>query len=184
MGGLSIGPIFWVLATLAGAAAVAYGLYFLRRPPSFVRALVKTLFMGATAAELVSAQAPFPLVIAIVCSALGDFFLAFKTKWTLPFGILAFLLAQLVYVMMFGAIWFFSGDNAPLWPRYAAMIGIGLLLFSFLIWFWRTAEFKRAPISGTLAIATLAALGVSLPIFVVGGLMFVGGDADSRATKP
>ncbi|MCX7359562.1 MAG: lysoplasmalogenase family protein [Alphaproteobacteria bacterium] len=180
MGGISIGPIFWALAALGGAAALAYGLHFLKRPPSLVRALIKTLFMGAAAAALISAHAPFPLIVAIICSALGDFFLAFKAKWTLPLGILAFLLAQLVYVVMFGAIWFFSGDNAPLWPRYAAMVGIGVFLVSFLIWFWRTPEFKRAPISGGLTVAALVALGVSLPILIVATLMVVNGEADSR----
>lgn len=180
MGGIAIGPIFWALTALSGAAALAYGLYFLKRPPSFVRALVKTLFMGATAAALVSAHAPFPLVVAIVLSALGDFFLAFKAKWTLPFGILAFLLAQLVFVVMFGAIWFFSGDNSPLWPRYAAMVGIGLFLLSFLIWFWRTAEFKQAPISSALTITALVAFGLLLPILIVATLMFVNGEADTR----
>ncbi len=180
MGAIAIGPVFWALAALGGAAAAAYGLYFLKRPPSFVRALVKTLFMGAMAAALISAHAPFPLILAIVCSALGDFFLAFKAKWTLPLGILAFLLAQLVYVVLFGAMWFFSGDNAPLWPRYAAMVGIGVFLVSFLVWFWRTDEFKRAPISSGLTIAALVALGVSLPILIVATLMFVNGEADSR----
>lgn len=180
MGAIAIGPIFWALAALGGVAAVAYGLYFLNRPPSFLRALIKTPFMGATAAALISAHAPFPLILAIICSALGDFFLAFKAKWTLPLGILAFLLAQLIYVVMFGAMWFFSGDNAPLWPRYAAMVGIAVFLVSFLIWFWRTEEFKRAPISSGLAIAALVALGVSLPILIVATLMFVNSDGDSR----
>lgn len=180
MGGIAIGPIFWALAALAAAAAAAYGLFFLRKPPSFARALVKTLFMAAAVAALWNAHAPFPLLIAIVCSALGDFFLAFKAKWTLPLGILSFLLAQLVYVLMFGAIWFFSGDNAPLWPRYAAMLGIGLLLIAFLIWFWRTDEFRCAPVSSALTISVLIALGVSLPVLVVSGLMYANGEPDSR----
>ncbi|MCA8886392.1 MAG: hypothetical protein KDA35_07195, partial [Hyphomonadaceae bacterium] len=180
VGAISIGPVFWALAALSALAALAYGLYFLGRPPTFVRALVKTLFMGATAAALITAHAPFPLTVAIICSALGDFFLAFKSKWTLPLGIFAFLLAQLVYVVIFGAMWFFSGDNEPLWPRYAAMVAIGVLLVSFLVWFWRTDEFKRAPIGSTLSVVTLLALGVSLPVLVVSLLMYVNGDAASR----
>lgn len=181
MGTIAIGPTFWALCTVALAAAAAYGVYFLARPPSLVRALVKTLFMGAIAAALISASAPFPLIVAIIFAALGDFFLAFKTKWTLPLGILAFLLAQLVYVLLFGAMWFFSGDNAPLWPRYGAMIAIGALLLSFLIWFWRIEAFKRAPLSGTLTVASLVAFGVLLPIFIVGGIMYLNSDASSRA---
>lgn len=180
MGGMTIGPIFWALSALGAAAAVAHGLCFLRRPSSVLRALVKTLFMGGAAAALWSAHAPLPLVIAIVCSALGDFFLAFKAKWTLPLGILSFLLAQLVYVLMFGAIWFFSGDNAPLWPRYAAMAAIGFVLIGFLVWFWRTDEFRRAPVLSALTVGALIALGVSLPILIVSGLMYVNGELDSR----
>jgi uncharacterized membrane protein YhhN len=134
MGAVAIGPGFWALMALAAAAAAAYGLYFLQRPPSFVRALVKTAFMGAAAGALVSAGAPFPLVAAIVFSAIGDFFLAFKSKWTLPFGILAFLVAQLTYVLIFTAIWFFSGDNSPLLPRYLAMGAVIVTAILFLVW--------------------------------------------------
>ncbi|MGQ0532988.1 MAG: lysoplasmalogenase family protein, partial [Caulobacteraceae bacterium] len=125
---------FWALAAPGIAAAVAYGAYFLRRPPSLVRALVKTLFMAAFAAALISAKAPPPFVLAILLSALGDFFLAFDKKWILPFGILSFLLAQLLYVLMFTAIWFFSGDNAPLLPRYIAMGAVIVTAIVFLVW--------------------------------------------------
>ncbi len=181
MGTMAIGPSFWVLVAVALAAAVAYGGYFLGRPPRVLRALVKTLFMGATATALISAQAPFPLVAAIALSALGDLFLAFKTKWTLPLGILAFLLAQLVYVLLFSAIWFFSGDNAPLWPRYAAMVAIGVLLFGFLAWFWRIEEFHRAPIGSSLAVTALILFGALLPIFIISATMYLNGAPSDRA---
>lgn len=180
MGAIAIGPIFWALCAVGAAAAVAYGAYFVRRPPSFLRALIKTLFMAATAGALFSAHAPFPLIVAIICAALGDFFLAFKAKWTLPLGILAFLLSQLVYVLMFGAIWFFSGDNSPLWPRYAATTAIGVLVVGFMVWFWRTDEFRRAPFSSAITVATLTLLGLSLPVLIVSGLMYFNGEADSR----
>ncbi len=180
MGTIAIGPTFWALSVLALAAAVAYGAYFLARPPSLVRALVKTTFMGATVGALVSAGAPFPLIAAAFFSALGDFFLAFKTKWTLPLGIIAFLLAQLVYALLFAAIWFFSGDNSPLWPRYAAMIAIAALLISFLIWFWSTEEFKRAPVSNGLTIAALIGFGVTLPACIIFSLMYLSADVDAR----
>ena len=179
MGTIAIGPTFWALGALACAAAVAYGAYFLAQPPSFVRALVKTTFMGAMAGALISAGAPVPLIGAAFFSALGDLFLAFKAKWTLPFGILAFLLAQLTYVLMFGAIWFFSGDNAPLWPRYLAMAAIALFLLAFLVWFWRTDEFKRAPMSGALSVAALIAVGMLLPLYVIASMMALNGDPES-----
>jgi uncharacterized membrane protein YhhN len=134
MGAMEFGAAFWALAALGVAAAVAYGGYFLRRPPSFVRAAVKTVFMAAFGAALIVAQAPPPLILAIIISALGDFFLAFDKKWILPFGILSFLLAQLLYVVIFTGIWFFSGDNSPLLPRYIAMALVIATAIAFLIW--------------------------------------------------
>lgn len=147
MGAMAIGPVFWALCALAAAAAAAYGLYYLHRPPTILRAIVKTAFMGTTAGALVNAGAPFPLIVAILCSAAGDFFLAFKSKWTLPLGILSFLLAQLVYVLVFTAIWFFSGDNSPLLPRYIAMGAVIATAIGFLIW--------MAPKLGWMAIAVV-----------------------------
>lgn len=179
MGTIAIGPTFWALCALAFAAAVAYGGYFPARPPSVARALVKTTFMGATVGALISAGAPFPLIAAAFFSALGDLFLAFKAKWTLPLGILAFLLAQLTYVLMFGAIWFFSGDNAPLWPRYLAMAAIFVFLLAFLVWFWRTDDFKRTPFSGALTVALLIVVGALLPVYVVASLMALNSDPES-----
>jgi len=134
MAALTLGPAFWICAALGIAAAIAYGAYFLRRPPSWTRALVKTAFLGFFTAALISAGAPFPLIVAIVASAFGDFFLAFDKKWTLPLGILSFLIAQLAYVLIFFFIWFFSGDNSPLWPRYLGMAAVIATSLAFLIW--------------------------------------------------
>jgi uncharacterized membrane protein YhhN len=74
------------------------------------------------------------LILAVIASAFGDFFLAFDKKWLLPFGILSFLIAQLLYVLIFGAVWFFSGDNSPLLPRYGAMALVIATAVGFLIW--------------------------------------------------
>jgi len=134
VGTLTLGPAFWALGALGLAAAIAYGIFYLQRPPSLPRALVKTAFLGFIAAALINAGAPFPLVFALIASAFGDFFLAFGKKWLLPFGILSFLIAQLTYVLMFAAIWFFSGDNSPLWPRYLAMAAVIATSIGFLIW--------------------------------------------------
>lgn len=155
MGALSLGPIFWVLCGLGVAAAAAYGGYFLERPKTLLRAAVKTAFMAAFAGALVSAGAPMPLVLAVAASAFGDFFLAFDKKWLLPFGILSFLIAQLLYVIIFGAIWFFSGDNSPLLPRYIAMGAVIATAIGFLIW--------MAPKLGWMALAVVPyALAITL----------------------
>lgn len=165
MGDLTLGVGFWALAALGLVAAVVYGVYFLRRPPSFLRAFAKTGFMGAFAGALILAQAPPPLVLAILFSAAGDFFLAFDKKWVLPLGILAFLGTQLLYTLMFGAIWFFSGDNSPLWPRYGAMVLVIATSLGFLVWFWRS-DLRGRAFSGVLTIAALFSSGLLLPYYL------------------
>ncbi len=157
-------PTFWALIALGLVAATAYGLYYLQRPPSMARALVKTVFMGAPALAFALAGTPFPLVAAIAASALGDFFLAFDKKWTLPFGILSFLIAQFFYFVIFAAIWFFSGDNSPLWPRYVAMGAIFVTAAGFLIWMAPKLKWMAlGVVPYALAIAAMAAMAMWLP---------------------
>lgn len=131
---MTFGLAFWALAGVGAAAAAIYGLFYLNRPPSLMRIATKTLFMSAISAALIVAEAPAPLVLAVIASAFGDFFLAFDKRWLLPFGILSFLVAQLLYIVIFLALWFFSGDNAPLLPRYVAMGALVATALGFLIW--------------------------------------------------
>lgn len=178
---MDLSPVFWALAALGLAAAAAYGFYFLRAPPSWLRAGVKTLALGAPAVGFIIAGAPFPLVLALVASALGDFFLAFDKKWVLPFGILSFLIAQLVYFVIFAAIWFFSGDNSPLWPRYVAMGVLIATTLGFLIWMapklgWMA--FGVVPYS--IAITAMVVMAMWLPWIgwpaMLGAMLFVVSD--------
>jgi uncharacterized membrane protein YhhN len=178
---MNLGPTFWALAALGLAAAAAYGLYFLRRPPSWLRAGVKTLAIGAPAAGFIAAGAPFPLVLALVASALGDFFLAFDKKWLLPLGILSFLLAQLVYFVIFAAIWFFSGDNSPLWPRYLAMGVVVATSAGFLVWMApKLGVMAFGVVPYAIAISAMACMAMWLPWdgwpAMLGAALFVASD--------
>ena len=132
--GLDLGAGFWVLTVLGAVAAVVYGIRYLHAAPSLSRAVIKTAFLASwTAAFLVAGAHPL-LLIALGASALGDFLLAFDKKWILPLGILSFLLAQLAYFVIFFFTWIFSGDNAPLWPRYLAMCLVIATSLGFLVW--------------------------------------------------
>lgn len=159
-----MGPAFFALASLGAAAAIAYGAVFLHRPESLVRALVKTLFMGAlTVAFALTGTHPL-LLIALAASALGDFLLAFKARWVLPFGILSFLIAQLAYLLIFTALWFFSGDNSPLWPRYIAMGAIVLATLGFLVWLApRLGWMALGVVPYAIAITAMASMAMWLP---------------------
>jgi uncharacterized membrane protein YhhN len=181
MGAMEFGAAFWALAALGVAAAVAYGGYFLRRPPSFLRAAVKTAFMAAFAGALILARAPPPLIFAIMLSALGDFFLAFDKKWILPFGILSFLLAQLLYVVIFLALWFFSGDNSPLLPRYIAMGAVIATAIAFLIWMApKLGWMALGVVPYAIAITGMASAALWLPWTgwpaMIGALLFLTSD--------
>ncbi len=181
MGEMYLGPVFWALAALGTAAAIAYGTYFLNRPRTLLRALVKTLFMAAFAGALIGADAPFPLVAAIVLSAAGDFFLAFDKKWVLPFGIFSFLLAQLLYAMMFLGIWFFSGDNSPLLPRYIAMGLVIVTAIGFLAWMApKLGWMALAVVPYAIAITAMGVIAMWLPWIgwpaSLGALLFLTSD--------
>lgn len=162
--GLTFGPTTWALIGLGVAAACAYGACFLHRPPTLLRACVKTLFMAALTAAAAAAGAPLPLVLAMTAAAFGDFFLAFDKKWILPFGILSFLICQLLYLLIFFALWFFSGDNSPLWPRYAAMTLITTTALGFLIWMGpKLGWMALGVVPYAIAISAMACMAMWLP---------------------
>ena len=128
------GATFWALCALGALAAVAYGLFFVGRPPSLIGAALKTAFMGALTIAFSNAGAHPFLFAALAASAFGDLFLAYDKKWLVPLGILAFLAAQLAYFLIFMGIWFAAPDGSPHWLRYAAMAIIVATSLGFLIW--------------------------------------------------
>ncbi len=164
--GMTFGIAFWSLMAVSAAAALAYGTYFLNRPRTWIRALVKTTFMGAMAGGFVIAGAPPPLLLALIAAAFGDFFLAFDKAWTLPLGIVSFLLTQLLYFVIFAGLWFFSGDNTPLEPRYALLLAVIVFTLGVLAWLWRD-DLRTNPFSTAAAVFLLFAMGMLLPYFVV-----------------
>jgi uncharacterized membrane protein YhhN len=161
---MEFGPVFWALIAVSAAAPIAYGLFFLNRPPSLVRAGVKTAFMAALAAAFEIAGARGILVLAFAAAALGDFFLAFDKKWTLGLGIITFLASQLLYLTIFFALWMFAGDNAPFWPRYAALALIAFTTLAFLIWLApKLGWLALGVVPYSLAIGAMAAMAWWIP---------------------
>lgn len=128
------GATFWTLCAVGALAAIAYGALFVGRTPSLVGAATKTAFLAALTAAFASAGAHPLLIAALAAAAFGDLFLAYDKKWLVPLGILAFLVAQLGYLLIFTGLWFAGPDGAPLWPRYAAMALIVMTTLGFLVW--------------------------------------------------
>lgn len=159
----------WVFLAISATCALAYGLYFLNRPESLLRALVKAGMMGALAAAFWGG--PPPLVIAFTAAALGDFFLAFeKRTWALPLGMVAFLIMQVGYIGAFFAIWLLSGDGSPIWPRYALMVLTALVIATFLVALWREPGRKGSAVLAVLAVLGAMAIGAALPFTGVVGM--------------
>lgn len=125
---------FWLLISTGAAFALAYGVLYLRRPRSLARAAVKTGALAAWAAAFAATGRPSPLVLAFLFSALGDLALAFDKRWALAAGILAFLLAQLLYLLSFVGLWIMAVEQAPFWLRLAASGLVGLAALAYLLW--------------------------------------------------
>jgi uncharacterized membrane protein YhhN len=160
---MHLGVLFWCLTALSAAAGIGYGVVGLALPAGIAKAALKTAFMGALAVAF--RGAPLPFFLALAFSAAGDLLLVFDDrKWALGLGILCFLLAQLCYAVVFLALWMFSGDNSPLWPRYGAMVLIGAFALGYFIWLWPKLgpmAFGVAPY--TLAICAMACMASWLP---------------------
>ena len=157
----------WALGAVSMLAALGYGLFFLDKPPSPLRAVVKTTMMGA----LIPLIALMPwegfsqlrpvLQGAIIASALGDCALAFDRKWATPVGILSFLVAQLCYLFVFYNL---RSDEPPLLPRFGMIVLLVLTAIAFLVVLWP----KLGPLAFgvgaySLAITGMAATAMLLP---------------------
>jgi uncharacterized membrane protein YhhN len=166
---------------VSAVASGLYGLYFLNRPESLLRALVKAAAVGAPAAGFALAGAHPVLVLALGASALGDFLLAFDKRWTLALGILAFLIAQLAYIAGFFGLWLFAGDLSPIWPRHLMQGAIGAFALGALVWLWRDLKAMTIPVIFYMAaIAGMAAVAVRLDwsawAAMVGALLWLASD--------
>jgi alkenylglycerophosphocholine hydrolase len=128
-----------LLMGLGLAAAVVY-LYSLFADLSTLRLISKPIPVLCLAAWL----APFPdadhrrIALALAFSALGDLLLEFQPPFFVP-GLVAFLGAQLIFVLAFTA-----RDRQPHWLRAipAALFGIGAYL-----WFAPHLEALRGPVA-------------------------------------
>lgn len=173
--------VFWALVVAGAAAAIGYGVVFVGKPPTLAGAVVKTAFMAPLAVAFARAGAHPFLTAALVASALGDLALAFDKKWLVPFGILAFLLAQLAYFFIFMALWMIAPDGDPLWPRYLVMGLLVATTLGFLVWMApKLGWMALGVVPYSIAITGMACMAMWLPWrgwpAMLGALSFVTSD--------
>jgi uncharacterized membrane protein YhhN len=152
------------LGGVSAAAGVAYGLWFMRRPASAGRTLVKTAPVAMLAVMAYVAGAPLPLTAGLVLSAVGDACLAGDPGRWLPAGLGAFLLAHLAYIWLFVHD---GGGRAALIAEPVRTLGVAAafaVAVTMLSWLWRSLGAMRGAVTiYVAAICVMAAASFTLP---------------------
>ena len=165
---------------LACALALYYAV-LLQTPPRLRRSLIKTLSVGLLAVLAVLTGGPVLLMAALALSAAGDYFLSLDGERPFLAGLASFLVAHVVYVVLFadmgGGISIFG---AELW-RGALAVTIGLFALAMLwLLMHRVGPQLRLPVAAYVAAIVamgVAALSLHQPVVIVGALMFMASDS-------
>lgn len=169
------------ISTAALSMSVAFSIVYAAlatKPPSWPRSIVKT---GATALLAVFAAsfgAPVLLIAALLLSALGDAFLSREGERAFLFGLASFLLAHVVFVVLFATAGTPAALAEPL--RMTAAAGMIVVCVGFIVILLRHVDAKlRVPI--LLYAAAIVAMGLSAlagnpsPV-IVGAVLFTASD--------
>ena len=169
------------LLILSVVATLLYGTRFFAAPGGWTKAVVKTGAVGALAAHAFVAGAPWLLVAALVLSSLGDFFLAFDGETPFVAGLGSFLLAHVVYVVVFrqmGLPLAVIGDETG---RLIGAIAIVAVCLGLIGWLWGHLGPMRAPVVAyTVAIVAMVVSALALdgrPLAILGAFAFAISDA-------
>ena len=152
------------LAVVSLVSAAVYGLWLLHKPPSSLRAVVKTLAVGAVAVIAWLNGQGWLLAVGLTLSALGDAFLAGDPKRWLPLGLCAFLLAHAAYIVVFihagGGELIFRSQPVRLAGVLAA-IAAGIFMIRLL---WPSLGPMKGPVAVYLfAITAMTVTAFTLP---------------------
>ena len=155
-------------------AALAY-LPLAGAATSPLRSLLKVLPLGLLALSAWVADGPVFLVAALIFSALGDLALSRDGRSSLLYGLSAFALAHLVYILLF-----LGQSQAALWDAFAlsplpAILMVALAL-STEIWLAPHTGKLRWPVTAYVALIAammLAALTLDATLVIIGAVFFV-----------
>jgi uncharacterized membrane protein YhhN len=170
------------LAAGSAAAALVYGVFLVRRPPSPLKTGVKVAAVGLLTVLAYIIDAPLPLVIALLFSTIGDGFLAGASERWLPLGLGAFLLAHLAYIRLFSGI---AGGVGALMAEQWRAVGVAAAILGglgIIAWLWNgLGKLRLAVLVYAGALASMTAIAFTLPkLFwpaIVGGAAFFVSDA-------
>ncbi|WP_420407402.1 lysoplasmalogenase family protein [Hoeflea sp.] len=149
------------------ASLLGFGLYLamLRRPPSLVRTLAKTLSISALAVIAGLAGGPVLLVFALVLSAAGDAFLAHDGDVAFLGGLGSFLLAHVLYVVLFASM-----ASEIVTADVPRLIAVGI----FALGIGTAMVLKAGPLALPVALYVLAIAGMGAGGVLLGGWILLG----------
>jgi uncharacterized membrane protein YhhN len=157
-------PGYGIFVVVGVAAAFIYGAFFLTRPATLSRAVIKTLFMAFLSVAFILLGASWVLVLALAASGLGDFLLALNKPAMLPLGVGAFLVCQVCYLAIFATHAATGAGGEPMLLRYLAIAAIGAVCIGFLVWMVPKLGAMRLPVViYALAITAMASASMLLP---------------------
>jgi uncharacterized membrane protein YhhN len=170
-----------VLLFTSALAAALYGTVWLTAARTPLRAVTKTAAVASLAVYAFLAGGPLWLVAALVLSALGDFFLAFDGEKPFLAGLTSFLLAHVVYIVLFRSVGMPLVSIGAEPGRLAGAVAIVAFCLALLVWLWGHLGDMRLPVLAyTATIATMVVSATALDgraSAVVGAFAFALSDA-------
>jgi uncharacterized membrane protein YhhN len=165
-------------ALVSALAALVF--LFLEPGPTSTSSLVAKGLSVSTLALVAARQGAPGLAAALACSSAGDLFLEWDRQGLFVAGLSAFLLAHLVYIVLF-----VRGSRRPAGVtlfRAAAALAVFAGGASVAAWIWPDLGALRVPVAAymgvLLAMAVAAQLGdFATPLVAIGAALFVASDS-------
>lgn len=157
----------WVVLTFMLVSLLGFATYFvlLRGPMSLARTVAKTGAVGALAVMALALGGPVLLVLALALSAAGDAFLAHEGDAAFLGGLGSFLVAHILYAVVF--ISSGPGFSATALPGLLGVAGFALVIGFLMVR-------KAGPLALPVAAYVLAIAGMGFGGVTLGGQVFAG----------
>jgi len=165
----------------AGFCAVLYGVWFCKLPASWLGTMLKTSAVGLLALAAFWALGPGLLPLALVFAASGDFLLSRPGDKVFLAGMVAFLAAHILYIVIFLAWGSALPDAGPVWPYLVVFLVLSGGIYAALL--PGLGKFRVPVAVYCMVIAIMAASAARLPfhgmsrLIILGAVAFLVSDA-------
>ena len=172
------------LGILSVICSLLYGFWFTKQQPSVLRTILKAIPVGCLAFICVILAGPITLTLALVLGALGDIFLSREGERNFLFGLGAFLLGHIAYILLLAMIG--EGASAILeqpWRLLACLVLVAVAVFVTRQLLPHLGELKNPVLVYVAVITLMGAAAFTLPITwpyilaIFGALLFITSDS-------